>query len=156
MGDPETPLYTANPASFTNVIISGNGLTITVTTGVDGCKIAVTSGKYGANYYNVADGVNTYTFEDVPKNYSIVISKHNYVPYVYESSLYIQNEEISANRSYNAKDVFIGRNVTTDKPEGNVIIEADAQVIINTQGTTIIKNGFKVENGATFEINTEH
>ena len=69
----------------------------------------------------------------------------------YSQDVYIQNETISTNRYIGGKNIYIGNNVTTTKPQGNVLITNNAKVIFDGQ---IVKfdTGFKCDLGATFEV----
>lgn len=53
--------------------------------------------------------------------------------------------------NFNVTSLKIGSDVTTDKPNGAVIIE-DGCTTINAAGVVIIKNDFEVKQGAEFCI----
>lgn len=83
LGDPEMPIYTSIPQSFTNVQISinGNGDVTVSTGGITGCTIALTSLDNGVSYFNVVEDVSSYTFTEVDARCYVTITKHNYRPY---------------------------------------------------------------------------
>ena len=88
-------------------------------------------------------------------NIIICIDRHNCIPYVvtYHRNEYIQNENITDNRIYVGKHIKTGRNVTSTKPEGDVIIDG-ANIIINGgnvelhPGTTIINSNVQINPAA--------
>lgn len=84
LGDPEMPIYTSYPSDFSNVQIkSDSNGNVTVTTGgVGNCTITLMSYDDGETYYEVAEGVSSYTFTDVNCLYYITVTKHNYRPYL--------------------------------------------------------------------------
>ena len=77
----------------------------------------------------------------------ICIDRQNCIPYVvtYHKNEFIQNETITDSRTYVGKNIKVGRNVTTTKPVGDVVIDG-ADIIINGgdvelhPGTTIINS----------------
>lgn len=83
MGDPELPIYTATPSSFSSATVTKSGDTVTVNSGgVSGCRIAVTSEDMGESYFDVRENVSSATFTNVTMPYSVCITKFNYKPYV--------------------------------------------------------------------------
>jgi hypothetical protein len=92
IGDPEMPIFTDNPLSFSNITISQNGTTVTVNSGgISGCTIALTSSDAGTSYFEVAKDVSSYTFNNVNVPYCVSVTKHNYIPFV-SSSIIGKNE----------------------------------------------------------------
>lgn len=85
MGDPEMPIYTDTPSSFSNVTINpnNNNTAIQVSTGgIPGCRIAVVSkDDNGETYFEVADNVSSYTFTGINTACYVTVTKHNYCPY---------------------------------------------------------------------------
>jgi len=82
----------------------------------------------------------------------VVITKANYIPYIYSSNCYIQNETFLGISSITAYNIWAGTNVTTTKPSGPVIIESGANAILNADGESILSDGFEVQTGAQFEV----
>lgn len=158
MGDPELPLYTNNPTPFSNVSITKNGNTVYVNTnGVDNCTITLTSANdYGETYFNRQLNVSSSIFYDVPTAFYAVITKHNYIPYIYSCTLptvYLQNEEYSSGISIdNANVVLAGEAVTPVKPQGNVIIHSGGELKITNASNVELHSGFEVKLGGKLEI----
>ena len=88
MGDPELPLYTRDPSLFDQVRIYSLGNTLTVNTGgIDNCRICVTSLELDEGYLEVAEGSGHQVFTDVPSHFQVTITRANYIPYIFKSSL---------------------------------------------------------------------
>jgi len=146
IGDPEMPIYTTTPTEFNNCTVQyGNG-SVTVNTGVAGCTICVMSiDDSGQSYYDVRNNVGNATFTNIPSNVSICITKQNYIPKVFESSIYIQNETVIGPKTYNAETIKVGTSVTSEKPTGPVVfyggtVQLNAKHIIIEPETTINSN----------------
>lgn len=89
VGDPEMPIYTTNPSTFGNVSLSISGSSVTISTGgVDKCTIAVTStSDYGLSYLESSQDETIHTFQNLPQNFTVCITRHDYIPYVMSLSL---------------------------------------------------------------------
>ena len=77
------------------------------------------------------------------------------MPLVYnvsEGNIYIQNENYALVRELVGNDVYIGSNVTTTQPFGNVTIKSGAELNIDAKGKTIINKGVVIEKGAKVYI----
>jgi hypothetical protein len=154
IGCPETQMWTAVPTKFSNATVVRNGSSVTVNTGnISNCKICVISANDNGNsYFEVYDNVSSYTFSNVPVPYHVTITKHNYIPHIYSSDYYMQNETYSGTQTINATNVNAGSSVTTIKPIGPVIIQSGAYITINADGNTIINDTFEVQSGAQLEV----
>lgn len=84
IGDAEVPIYTTIPNKFKNVTVEDSETTLTINTGgVDSCTITISNIANGGNYYVTFADVNSATFTNVPNDYTIVVTKDNYIPYIY-------------------------------------------------------------------------
>lgn len=84
IGDPETPIYTAKPQYFSNVMVSysKDGKSFTLDTGIDSCKICYMSKEdNGESTFVVRQNVRRATF-DINELSNLCITKQNYIPYV--------------------------------------------------------------------------
>lgn len=156
-GCPETEIWTAIPSIFNNVQISENGTTIIVNTGgVDSCTICVMSPfDGGANYYHVRKNVGSATFTNVVGPYIVTITKHNYIPYLQDlPDEYIQNETFTNNNIRIGGNIYAGKNVTTQKPQGDVIIRSGASLKLQAQKNVSLEKGFEIEAGGKLEVKT--
>ena len=155
IGDPELPIYTDNPIAFSDISVSRIGNEIIVNTnGIDSCTITVTSAEdYGDTYFNTLQNTSSGVFQNVPASYFVVITKHNYVPYIYSSPLYIQNEELLNERIINnVTTIAAGESVTPLKPQGKVIIQSGGRFEINNADNVVLDKGFEVKLGGEVEI----
>lgn len=50
-------------------------------------------------------------------------------------------------------NIYAGHNVTTQKPQGDVIIQNGATLKLKAQKEVFLENGFEVENGGVLEVN---
>ena len=72
----------------------------------------------------------------------------NYIPDV----LYIQNQQITSDQTFVAKEIVVGSNVTSSQTSGQVTIKNGAHVnFISVEGTRFDK-GFRCENEASFIV----
>ena len=69
----------------------------------------------------------------------------------YNQDVYIQNETISTNRYIGGRNIYIGSNVTTSKPQGNVVLRNNANVVFDAQNV-VFDSGFECALGASFEV----
>lgn len=148
IGDPEMPIYTYNPSQFSNASVIQNGTSVTVSTGgVLGCRIALKSLDPNVPFLSYEDNVSTHTFSNITMPFSITVTKHNYVPYVYLTDVYIQDTIIE-------NDLYIqGRNIYVGNPSlGNVQIRNSANVVFDAIENCFLENGFECELGSTIEI----
>jgi hypothetical protein len=88
VGDAEMPLYTANPTSISNPVItrSGSNVSVKITTGGP-ADIILTSIDEAHSTMKKATNVannSTYTFSGITEPYNIVITAHNRKPFVYD------------------------------------------------------------------------
>lgn len=65
--------------------------------------------------------------------------------------VYIQNETITNNRYIGGKNIYVGHHVTTSKPQGNVLITNNANVVFDCQNV-IFDTSFKCDLGASFKV----
>ena len=156
-GCPELEIWTSVPSTFNNVQIVENGGSVTVNTGgVDSCKICIMSiHDTGATFYEVREYASTATFTNVLTPYVVTITKHNYIPYLQAlPDEYIQNETFTTTETRIGNNIYAGNSVTTQKPQGDVIIRNGATLKLKAQKNVFLENGFEVENGGVIEVNT--
>lgn len=161
-GDPETPVYTDNPLLFTNAVVTLSNNQLSISTGTLGCSICVMSkNDNGGQYYCVVRDVSNYTFNlsnTMAHEFVVTITKPGYVASVSEVSIpqgndiYVQNQTFTSSATISGDNVFIGRNVTTSQPEGNVNVNGGT-LTIHGNNKVVIKNGFNVNLGGQLIIN---
>ena len=103
----------------------------------------------------VGVGIETNVNYQTDSNEVIVcVSRHNHIPYITNANnlVYIQNETINDNRVYSGNTIKVGRNVTSKKTSGDVIINSGN---VNMVGNRVeLQAGTKVSKGAVLKINT--
>lgn len=156
LGDPEMPVFLSRPMQMENVAISSHNGCITVTTGLDSCRICVQGITSGADsLYFVADDVSGIS-ENLPMtSFSVCVTKPGYIPYVYTygANVYLQNKTISGNGMLAGTRVEAGSDVTPLEQTGPVVIERGSTKLHGTE-EVLLKNDFTVKKGATLEITT--
>lgn len=149
-GDPSMRIYTDTPHIFAEPLIFSRG---------DSLFVFVEDGDCTITFYDkVTHGIKSYNgnyagYANPSDNLVICLDRHNYVPYIwdYEKDLYIQNEDIqNETRVYKGNTIYVGNNVTSTKPSGNVNIQNSNITIQGKRlelhsGTQIDKN-FKFQN----------
>lgn len=86
MGDPELPIYATAPGVFDQVRIYWFGSTLRINTGgVDDCRICLTSSSLSDEFQEVVEGVSEYSFDQLPNDFYVTITKPGYVPYCFNS-----------------------------------------------------------------------
>ena len=156
LGDPEMPVFTSTPQIFQNVVVAYQNGNLNVSTGLDSCRICVSSvADNGNNYYEVVDNVNTGNFINITNDSYLCITKPGFIPYIARvgPTVYLQNESIVRDLSVFSNNSYAGSDVTTEKAQGPVIIEK-GKVTNRSSNGVFIKNDFEVKLGAEIEIIT--
>lgn len=144
LGDPSMEIYTETPACLDPSIVQ-NGSTVSVNTnGVDGCKIVLSS-MSGDEIY-VAENTGSASFSNVTFPYTVLVSKHNYKPYVKHSVSYLQDENIKYNREVLANDIIAGNNVTSLYGSGDVVVNGGKLSLV-AKNSIQLQPGFKTNGG---------
>jgi hypothetical protein len=153
IGDPELPIYTEDPSSFSSATVTQTGTTVIVNTGgVSGCNIALTSMDFGETYFQVEEGVSSATFTNVNCLYHVTITKHNYKPFTYPEDVYIQNHTFTTDLYIQGRNIYVGRNVDPNLTQGDVIIEDGVNIVFDAERDVIIDTGFEAELGGTLKV----
>lgn len=147
-GDPSMEIFTESPACFNPTITEKDGTVIVNTEGVPNCKITLSSDD-GTKVF-VKEKTNSATFENVTYPYNIVISKHNYKPYVKHTIKYIQNEIINRNKEVISDSIYAGRYVLDSITNGSVFIEEGVKLTLIAKKGILLKSGFRVNGGKLF------
>ncbi|MDY0143256.1 MAG: T9SS type A sorting domain-containing protein [Bacteroidales bacterium] len=70
---------------------------------------------------------------------------------IYPTNLYLQNQEITHDRVYYARNsITAGNNVTTDLPQGEFVIKSGSKVKMTSGGSITLSPGFSAELGSEF------
>ncbi|MDD2611693.1 MAG: C25 family cysteine peptidase [Bacteroidales bacterium] len=148
IGDPEMPVYTYDPLQFANAEVTQNGSSVTVSTGgIDSCRIALTSLDPNNPSISVMDCSASYTFTNITTPYSVTITKHNFVPFVYLTDVSIQDTIIE-------KDLYVqGHNIYVGSSNGSVLIRNGAHVVFDASENCYLEENVECELGASIDIN---
>lgn len=154
IGDSELPIYTAGPYYFENVSVHKNANTLHVSVPIEDCTITLSNIGQGGNYMQTYSNVSTADFTDIPNYCTLVITKHNYAPYIQTiDNCYIQNENIAQDFVITGcNEVNIGSNVVDYEPTGNVIVSDTGNLKIINSGVVNIPNGFEIRKGGQLSI----
>ena len=157
LGDPELPIYTTNPNKFDNIEININDQKLYINTGIDNTKITITSyTDYGESYYKTYNNTKEVSISttNLPQKYFIVITKNNYVPFIYTHiGNIIQNKIISNNITISTnQNIFIGYDVNLLEKQGPVILKSNSKLTIDSSSEVILKNDITIEKGAELNI----
>lgn len=91
---------------------------------------------------------------NVSTSYNISIQKHNCALKYYDSyDVYLQNIEFNNGvYRYEGRNIFIGKDVTTEAPQGNVVVKPNTTLTIKGIQSVQTPNNFEVKSGGTFII----
>ena len=148
LGDPEFEIWTNTPQEFTNVQVTRSDDRITVSgDNINSATIACYSndGKWRKTV-----PLARVSFTGISPNSTVMVYKHNYIPYI--APLLLQNENLSNSQYVIASDVIAGAAVDSNRTQGDVVITSGVEYEIEASGTVTLQNGFKVEKGATFAV----
>jgi len=154
-GDPSLELWTGEQNTFEGVNISlandsiiisvGNTEQFTVNLSDENGNLL---GRYASSNTNVRIPLLTVNFD-------LAVNKHNYIPHVVHFNTrdnYIQDTIFTDNVIYLRTPLEIGNDVTTSKPNGDVILQPGANIFISKGNGITIKNGFECKIGASFTV----
>lgn len=157
LGCPEMPLWTETPHQFNNTSISITGNTMSIATEANATDMTICVSGYINHVWRrfVSHNNNSLQVDTVPDNYSIVITKPNYIPYYHleQDECLIQDKRICNTESHNSCNIVqIGSQVTPLRPHGDVIVQAGGNLMVTNHAEVIISGGFSVEQGGQLTI----
>lgn len=156
IGDAEMPIYTTGPYQFNNVEISrAEDNTLYVNTGgIQGCVITVsTQNGNEIDFFAKRDNTSTALFQGVPENCMVVITKHNYVPYVIQPTCFLQNQTINETTVINGcEETLVGKAVSDMLPQGDVVVTSSGSLEIHNNGVVRLEAGFSMEKGGKLYV----
>lgn len=157
-GDPSTELYTGNPEDLSTVEIKQiNDSIIVDTHGIENCNVLlIPKDRTESHLFMRADSITGhFVFPNIITSYNISVQKHNSAICYYDSyDIYLQNFELTDGliRRYEGKNIFVGRNVTNEVPQGEFIIRSGAKLFVKANNKVHMQNNVVVETGGTFKI----
>lgn len=153
LGCPEMSMWTQLPRKFDNLEyeVIGNSLIVDTHEPALNTKICL-SGRVNNTYQQfVVSDKSSYTFDTIPDDYILVVTKPNFIPYIVGNECFIQNETIVTSKNYDCNVIEIGSEVNYLKPYGEVTIEQGGEVTIPT-GEVVINGEFEVKLGGVLNI----
>ncbi|MBR6828229.1 MAG: hypothetical protein IKM76_08775 [Prevotella sp.] len=154
IGDPEMPIFTSVPQSFTNVSLTYDNNGLSIDPQVTNCRYCV-SGRDNTCYINQEFVNSLWWAQLLDGEYNACITKPGYIPYnqifSVNHGIYIQNETFGSNVDIVGNDIYIGSNVKASETQGAVAINKGV-IKIKHQNGVLIKNDFEVKQGAVLEI----
>lgn len=149
LGDPAIDLWTHIPQLYEGISVTRTDNNISVT-GIQNADSTIVA--YCNNNGNCITKTtsSSCTFNNVSPNGTIMLYKHNYIPYI--ATLALQNTIIQNSQYVIASDVIAGRSVDANRTNGDVVIQSGVQYEIEATGVVNLEKGFRVEKGATFAV----
>ncbi len=148
-GDPSMQIYTDCPTNIQTpeVFLTGDTIHIKVKDGNARISFYNPSSKQVDTYY----GTNV-RYQTSSNNLNICISRHNHIPYMIElrESIYIQNETFHNDGTYWGNIIKVGRNVTNEKPQGNVEIVGGKTCLVGEK--VELHSGTRIGKGAALKV----
>lgn len=149
LGDPSIEIWTSNPEQYQSIAISRTNSSITIT-GIDADSTIVTCVGNDRQQCTNTISVSSITLPGVSPNSSIMIYKHNHIPYI--APMLLQNAILTNSQYVIASDVVAGNSVDVNRTPGDVIVSEGVEYEIEASGKVILERGFKVEKGALFSV----
>lgn len=149
LGDPEFEIWTDEPHQYSNISISRGNDSISIS-GIDTVSTIV---AYYGNDGSAIQQISTSSpvvLQNVSPNGSIMLYKHNYIPYI--APLLLQKVTLDKSQYVIASDVVAGYSIDSKRTYGDVIVKDGVEYEIEAKGTVTLQDGFKVEKGATFAV----
>lgn len=135
-------------AFFALLLSAGNGITVS---GHSGSNTTVAYHSNDGNTGSVTStSSGTVNLNNVSPNSTIMLYKHNVIPYI--APLVLQNTLLENSQYVIATDVTAGRSVDSGRTNGNVTVQQGAEYEIEASGKVTLAGGFKVERGAYFTV----
>ncbi len=154
LGDPEMPVFTSAPASFTQVRIDTCGTDFTVMTNEDSCTICMTQ-IGGTMYLPIVNSNYLYEYQLLNGVYNVCVSKPGYRPYNRRISIgedmVLQNETFLYDQDVTGQNIIIGEGINPDEELGDVIVKSGKLRLLRRNEINIM-DSFEVSQGAEFEI----
>lgn len=148
LGDPAIDLWTDAPLEYNSVTVARTNSSISVTGIMSGATVSYceNDGSVG----KVTATSSSVSLTDVDPNSTVMVYAHNYIPYI--APLVLQNTDIDQSQYVIAHEVLAGRQVDSNRTNGDVTVKEGAEYEIEAAGEVKLAGGFSVEKGAAFAI----
>jgi len=153
LGDPELEMWTTgSPHIFNNITITRSDSSITISNiDVDSAIVAYSyMQKVPHQGMDTINSGQSLTFNNISPNSSIMVYKHNSIPYI--APLLLQNTDIRKSQYIIASDVYAGEAIDVNRTFGTVSIKRGTVYEIEASGNVELNDGVIIEKGATFAV----
>lgn len=144
LGDPEFEIWTDIPQQFSGITVTCCDSTIVIS-GINANSVIVSVCNVNNQIVTKIVSEDSVTINHISPNSSIMLHKHNYIPYI--APMNLQNVTLNNSQYVIASDVTMGSSVG-----GDVTVQNGTEYEIEASGTVTLNDGFKVEKGATFAV----
>ncbi|MBR5726681.1 MAG: hypothetical protein IKX56_08115 [Muribaculaceae bacterium] len=148
LGDPEFEIWTSSPYHYTGTQVIRSDNQISVSVGNTDSTIVACYGNDGVVKKSMAS--TSVTFSSISPNCTVMLYKHNYIPYI--APLFLQNASFNQSQYVIASDVTAGRAIDSGRTQGDVTVNSGIEYEIEASGTVTLQDGFNVEKGAAFAV----
>ncbi len=148
IGDPSLEIWTDIPETYSGISIIRTDNTLSVTNINRDSTIVSYCSNSGIIRKQLSS--SSVTLTDVSPNGSIMLYRHNCIPYI--APMLLQNVTLNKSQYVIARDVTAGFCVDSNRTNGDVIVNNGVEYEIEASGTVTLYDGFKVERGASFSV----
>lgn len=148
LGDPAIEIWTNQPMHYSNITVNRYDNSVTVS-GINASSTTVAYHSNDGTTGSVIASGDAVTL-NVSPNSTIMLYKHNYIPYI--APLVLQNTILENSQYVIASDVIAGKSVDSGRSYGDVTVKDGAEYEIEASGRVILNSGFKVEKGGAFSV----
>jgi hypothetical protein len=151
LGDPEFEVWTDIPQLYSNIGITRTNNAVLIS-GIDADADSTIVAYYANDGRIGTDTVSSsnITINGISPNSTIMLYKHNYIPYI--APMVLQNITLENSQYVIANDVTAGNHIDNIRTKGDVVVPNDVEYEIEASGVVTLEDGFKVEKGATFAV----
>ena len=149
LGDPCLDVWNAQPQQYSGITVTRADNAVTVS-GITEPSTIISYHSNDGNTGQCEVSTSNVTLTGVSPNSTIMLNKHNYIPYI--APLVLQNTDLDQSQYVFATDVTAGRYVDSGRTSGDVTVKEGAEFEIEASGEVTLAGGFNVELGARFVV----
>ena len=149
LGDPSLEVWTAQPQQYSGITLTRTDNAVTVSGLTEPSTIVCYHSNDGTTG-TCKTSSSSVTLTGVSPNSTIMLKKHNFIPYI--APLVLQNTDLAQSQYVFATDVTAGRSVDSGRTTGDVTVKEGSEYEIEASGEVTLAGGFKVELGARLSV----